>query len=68
MKERKVPCVFYVCAGCDCAKGKKEVTMAKCQRCQKYQPRKTGNPRVETVKTKREKAKKKELNRYMKEV
>lgn len=41
MKDRLIPCVNYICAGETCLKGVKEVTMSKCQHCQKYQPRKT---------------------------
>ena len=57
MRERLVPCVSYVCAGETCLKGIKEVTMSKCQHCQKYRPRKVGKKKQESVRAKRQKDK-----------
>lgn len=54
MTDRIIPCISYVCAGADCLKGKKEVTMKKCQTCKKYRPRKTSK-RPEPVGVKRRK-------------
>lgn len=67
MKDRTRPCVYYVCADHDCMKSVKDVTMRKCQSCQKYQPRKVGNPKTETITAKKEKARKREMRTYMKE-
>lgn len=53
MKDRRSPCIYYVCAHADCKKGKKDVTQKKCKNCPKYRPRKA--PREETVKHRREK-------------
>ena len=52
MKDRRIPCIYYTCAGADCEKGFKEVTMEKCKNCQKYHPRKLSK-RPEPVKLKR---------------
>ena len=56
MKDRTVPCIYYVCAGSDCKKGLKEVTLAKCKNCQKYRPRKQSK-RPESIKSRRQKDK-----------
>lgn len=67
MKDRTILCEFYVCAGVDCKKGKKEVTMTKCKNCKKYRPRKTGNVKQESIKSKKDKIKEKDFKKYQKE-
>lgn len=56
MKTRELICIYYVCAHADCLKNRKDVTMDKCQHCQKYRARKT-NKKKESVKVKRQKDK-----------
>ena len=56
MKDRISPCIYYVCAGADCQKGKKDVTLAKCKNCDKYRPCKQSK-RPETFKEKKRKDK-----------
>lgn len=56
MKDRLNPCIHYVCAGADCKKGLKAVTMAKCKNCDKYRARKT-NHKPESLKSRRQKDK-----------
>lgn len=58
MKDRVQPCIHYVCAGADCKKGFKCVTLAKCKNCAKYQGRKC-NHREEPFKLKKIKSKEK---------
>lgn len=67
MKERLTPCVYYVCANEDCMKGRKDVTMKMCQTCKKYRARKTGNPDIESVRTKKNKAREKDSKKQMRE-
>lgn len=68
MKDKMTPCEYYVCAGADCLKGRKEVTIAKtCKNCQKYSPRKTGNAKVESIKTRKEKSRNKEFKKMLKD-
>lgn len=55
MKDRIAPCIYYVCAGADCKKNKKNVTLKKCKNCPKYRPRKS--MKVESIKIKRQKDK-----------
>lgn len=55
-RDRLNPCIYYVCANADCQKGFKNVTMAKCQNCAKYQGRKSTH-RPESIKSKRRKDK-----------
>ena len=56
MKDRTRPCIYYVCAGADCQKGIKDVTLAKCKNCPKYRPRKQSK-RPESIKSRRQKDK-----------
>lgn len=41
MKDRTIPCIYYVCAHADCQKGFRDVTTKRCKNCPKYRPRKT---------------------------
>lgn len=54
MKDRTIPCIYYICAGEECKKHFKDVTLSKCKNCSKYTPRKLSK-RPETIKSKREK-------------
>lgn len=56
MQDRTRPCIYYICANADCAKGIKDVTLRKCKNCTKYRPRKT-NKKHESVRIKRQKDK-----------
>lgn len=56
MRDKLNPCIYYVCAGGDCTKGRKNVTMAKCKNCSKYRARKN-NHKPEPIKLKRQKDK-----------
>lgn len=56
MKDRRVPCVHYVCYGETCGKGFKDVTMDKCKNCPKYRPRKVAK-KEKSVRSKRQKDK-----------
>lgn len=67
-KERLNPCIYYVCAGEDCQKGRKGVFHhEQCQTCSKYRPRKTGNHKGESVRTKRDKAARADARKQMRE-
>ena len=56
MKDRVRPCIHYICKGSDCAKGIKNVDLAKCKNCSKYCPRKCAK-KQESVRAKRQKDK-----------
>lgn len=67
-KLREIPCVSYVCKGEDCLGGRKAVEhLGCCQTCKKYKPRKTGNAKRESVKSKKSKEREKEAKRIMRE-
>lgn len=55
-RDRKTPCIHYVCAHENCKRHFKDVTMDKCATCQKYHPRKVSK-KPESVKSRREKDK-----------
>lgn len=42
MKDRTVPCAYYICAHAACGKGMQDVTLKKCKNCAKYRARKAG--------------------------
>lgn len=54
MRDRVSPCIYYVCAGEECQKHFKDVTLAKCKNCAKYRPRKQSK-RPESIKERRRK-------------
>ena len=54
MRDRNIPCIYYICANETCQKGLKDVTMDKCKNCKKYKPRKVTR-KQESIKTKRQK-------------
>ena len=56
MKDRNIPCIYYVCKGADCEKGFTDVDMKKCKNCAKYTPRKV-TKKQESIKIKRKKDK-----------
>lgn len=56
MKDRTIPCIYYVCAHEPCEKNFKDVTMKRCKNCPKYRPRKT-DKRQEPISHKRAKDK-----------
>lgn len=57
MKDRIVPCIHYTCpTHGTCEKGFTDVTVKKCQHCQKYMPRKTSG-HMEPMSRKRQKDK-----------
>lgn len=69
MKDRTVPCEFYVCAHEECKKGRKDVTLkSTCKNCDKYRPRKTGNPVKESYKSRKGKSVEKDLQKYRREL
>lgn len=53
MKDRNIPCNYYVCAGSPCGKGFSDVTMRKCKNCKKYRPRKV-SVKEEPIRSKRQ--------------
>ena len=68
MKDRTIPCIFYVCANADCKKGRRKVTHATaCQHCDKYRPRETGNAIQETLAHKKQKIENKFFKDQLKE-
>lgn len=65
-KEREIPCMFYVCEKAECRKGRKNVEHRNCcQTCKKYRARKTGNVKKESISSKRNKAKEKEMKKQI---
>lgn len=56
MKDRNIPCIYYVCHGADCKKNFKNVDISKCKNCPKYRPRKVSK-RPENIKIRRQKDK-----------
>lgn len=56
MKDRTIPCIYYICHGADCKKGVKSVDMSKCKNCSKYRPRKV-KVRRESIRARRQKDK-----------
>ena len=56
MKDRRNPCIYYICANETCQKGRKNVTMDKCKNCSKYRGRKVAKKPL-PVRLKREQSK-----------
>lgn len=54
MKDRSIPCIYYVCKNADCKKGFVRVELKKCKNCPKYEPRKSAK-KQESVKAKKQK-------------
>lgn len=67
MKDKEIVCISYVCKNETCLKNRKNVTLKKCQTCNKYEPRKIGNPKKESLKTRKEKSKNKQDLKEMKQ-
>lgn len=60
MKDRVIPCEFYICKG-KCSKDRDAEFWGICQTCPKYQPKKGAAPaRVDTRRKKKAKAERKE--------
>lgn len=56
MRDRLIPCIYYVAKGFTCKKGFVEVDLKKCKNCAKYKARKC-NKKQESIKIKRQKDK-----------
>ena len=56
MKDRLMPCIYYVYKDAECKKGFVKVDMKKCKNCPKYHPRKSSQ-KMESVRDKRQKDK-----------
>ena len=56
MKDRSIPCIYYVCMGAECKKGYVKVDMKKCKNCPNYRPRKV-TEKKESIRAKRQKDK-----------